>query len=255
MASKELVSTIPAVPEIGKRYVTISEALERYKVSDRTITRYIDEKKILPVVRDRFGHVKIELEILDRVMRERNIPPNQLYLQIQDQQKRIEALEHEIKRLREQMELMTRWEHAQGHFLEVITKVTEPFNVQAAATLKHLLAEVLAESGPPRTTSTKATGLTAMLEKRGLPPNGTMQLVDFFREHQSSMTLHEIKEAYKAGTITLTVYPRPGEHKRNKQEWWITLEQHRALVSYWQQQGITYTACPLCKQDEVSQAG
>src|SRR2546421_102648 len=95
-----------APPEIGKRYVTIKQTLEMYDISDKTIERYIS-KGTLPVVRDRFGHVKIEFEALDQLMREKEIPPNPLMQQLQEHQKRIDRLEHEVQRLRELIETMT----------------------------------------------------------------------------------------------------------------------------------------------------
>ena len=90
-----------------------------------------------------------------------------------------------------------------------------------------------------------------MLAKRGLPP-GTIRLVDFATHHH--INIHDLKRYYYEGKIQLTAYQREVQAKRNKQEWWITPEQHQQVSVYWQQQEMPYVACPLCLHHEVSEA-
>jgi predicted site-specific integrase-resolvase len=264
MPSKPSHANQPAPPLIGKRYVTIRQAIEMYDISQKTIERYIADGT-LPVVRDRHGHVKIDQDVLEQVMRERHIPPHPLKQQLEEQQHRIEGLEEqmthlqeEVKQLREQLERTT----AQAHQPQLQAAMTtlgassgEMHAGIASAILKQQVTELLTELGQQHTRTGAVQGLAGALEKRHLP-NGTTRLVDFIKVHQpDGVTLWDIKKASLTGEIQLEVYQREGEAKRNKQEWWITREQHCALVSYWQQHGITYTACPLCKQHGIPQAG
>jgi hypothetical protein len=248
----------PARETIGERYVVIKQVLEMYDVSDRTLSRWIKDKT-LPVLRDRFGHVKIEFTTLDQIMKERNIPFSPLYQQVQDLQKCVERLEQKVAQMGEQLELMTTQAH-QDQLQAALTTLgapSEELNAgQAAAILKQQVSALLGEMGLTRKTSA-AHGLAGTLEKRRLP-DGTMRLIDFVKAHQpDGMTLWDVKKAYLAGEIQLEVYQREGEAKRNKQEWWITEEQHHQLIRYWQQHHIPYTACSLCTtlDEEQQQAG
>ncbi len=80
-------------------------------------------------------------------------------------------------------------------------------------------------------------------EKRGYHA-GTQRLVHFARAHH--VTADSIKSLYEAGDIALSVYQRPTNPERNKQEWWITPEQHIALAAYWHAHELPCTMCPAC---------
>ncbi len=243
-------------PPIGKRYVTIKQALQLYDVSDKTIERYIHQK-VLPIVRDRFKHVKIDLDVLEQVMREREKPPNPIMQQLEVHQRQIDELEREVQALREQLEQMTAQLNAQSLVLTALkTSAGGDLSVeQAAVLLKQQVAQALADTGSERIRKIATPRQPTALEKRGLP-DGTMKLVDFITAHHLSLSPWHFKKACAAGEIALTIYQREGEAKRNKREWWITPPQHRALISYCRQRQIMYTPCSGCTdQNEEQQAG
>lgn len=69
--------------------------------------------------------------------------------------------------------------------------------------------------------------------------------MDFASAHQ--VTVGNIKSLSNAGEIALSVYQRTTNPERNKQEWWITSEQHIALAAYWHEHERPFTTCPTCE--------
>jgi hypothetical protein len=246
---------------LGKRYVTIRDVVEMYDISERSLRRWIEEKKdekgkdipkVIQTITDVKGHIRMDLEEVEQVMKHRNIPPNPLYQQVQEHQSRLEDLERQVKRLREQFgELVGRWETSHPQLLAALANGSEASgetNTQATTLLKEQIAQLLAEMQRGHPKGKAKQGLEGKLQRRGFE-DGTLMLVDFVEVHR--VKLWDLKKLYWAGKIALQVRHREAEAKRNKQEWWVTPEQHSQISAYCQQHEIPYTPCRQCEPQEV----
>jgi hypothetical protein len=174
------------------------------------------------------------------------IPSHQLqHLQslVNEIEQRLLSLEQQVEHLREQGDVREQLLQALNRAQEAQEETETP----TSSLPWHQMAQMLA--GLPR--SRPAGIAPTMLAKRGLPP-GTLRLVDFAKRHH--IDIHDLKRWHYEGKIQLTVYHREVQAKRNKQEWWITSEQHQQVSAYWQRQEIPYTACPQCLHQEVREA-
>ena len=225
------------------RYVTIEEAAAEAGVAERTIQRWKKAGKI-HVIRDRLRHIRVSLEDVMACRHEASESP--LRAQVQQLQTQTATLLQRVARLEEDLEEQSRQQNLGEQLVQALTSRQEEADAKGAWSLLATLVEASHHS------RASAGGLPAMLAKRGLPLDGTRRLSDFATAH--TVSIHEIKKLYETGAIELTVYQRPGEHKRNKQEWWISLSQQQSLIAYWQQHGISYTACPHCPHVDTSTA-
>jgi predicted site-specific integrase-resolvase len=228
--------------ELGTRYLTINEILEEYPISERTLRRWTKDGT-LPVIHDRKGHVKIALQDVEKAMENRQVSPGPLRQQVWALLARVERLEQQHQNLKQQMEELRRQDDA--HQQQILTLLTnaEEQGVAGEQTSIQNLAQLLAGFRHLRKTVNREE---EMLKKRGLPPD-TLRLVDFAKAHQA--TVWAIKQLFKAGEIQLEIYQRTIEAKRNQQEWWITLDQHRELANYWRIHGIPFAACQQCEHN------
>src|SRR6266496_6137204 len=97
----------PQGKEVGVRYVTVRDVLEMYDISERTLRRWTlgnETRKVLKTTTDIKGHLRMELAEVERVMANRNVPPNPLYQQVQTVQARVRHLEQQVSRLRAEIE-------------------------------------------------------------------------------------------------------------------------------------------------------
>lgn len=225
------------------RYVTIEEAAAEAGVAERTIQRWKKDGKI-HVIRDRLQHVRVSLEDVLACRHEPSESP--LRSQVLHLHTQIAALQERVA----QLEAALQEQRSQQNLGEQVVQALSSRESEGGAALAWSQLLTLLQAHRPSHSS--MGGLRVMLAKRGLPPNGTARLSDFAQAHQASM--HEIKKLYQAGAIELTVYQRPGEHKRNKQEWWISLPQQQALIAYWQQHAVAYTACLHCPHEGLHTA-
>jgi hypothetical protein len=199
-----------------KRYVTVAHVLEMLAVSERTIRRWMaGDPPRLHWIEDASGRKYIDLDDVERIQAKK---PEIVQRLLPERMERIEAA---VQALQREVELLKE---------------------QAA----HLLARSESWSPgadhPRRVRGSSASQGGA--EARGYPP-GTVRLVDFARQHQIS--LGEIKELHwlRGGTV-VSVHERANA-QRNGREWWITPDQHRTLIEYYQQQGKPHEACDLCR--------
>jgi excisionase family DNA binding protein len=217
-------------------YITVQDAAELLGVVERTIRRWIKEEKVR-VIRDPSNFVRLDLAEIEQIVQKKAVTTPFLHQQIEALLQRVEALESDKEVLVQKYVDLQRQVEALLHLLaqhQATDGNEQPFS----------LSDFLRIQVPLRR---QAGNVQGRVEKRGLPP-GTMRLVDFVKIHQ--VNLWELKQLHWAGTITLEVYQREGEAKRNKQEWWVTPTQHQQISAYWHQQGIAYTACPQCDQQQ-----
>jgi excisionase family DNA binding protein len=233
----------------GKRYITVQDAVNLLNTSERTIRRMVKEER-LHTIRDKTNHIWIDQ---DDVEQEREARPRSANPLLQQLQSCVERLEQRVLELEQHVEILREQGDVREQLFQALNRVQEAQEEAGAPTASvpwHQVAQML--TGLPR--SRAAGGAPTMLAKRGLPP-GTLRLADFARRHH--IDIHELKQYHYEGKISLTVYHREVQAKRNKQEWWITAQQHQQVSAYWQQQGMPYTVCPQCAHQEVSdmQAG
>ena len=230
----------------GKRYVTVQDAVDLLNTSERTVRRMIKEGR-LHTIRDKTNHIWIDQ---DDVEQEREAKPrsaNPFLHQLQHLQSLVEEIEQRLLYLEQQVEHLCEQGDVRERLIQALDsaqKAQEETGTPTSSLPWHQGAQMLA--GLQRLHPTRVA--PTMLAKRGLPP-GTLRLVDFAKRHD--INIHDLKQCYYEGKIQLTVYHREVQAKRNKQEWWITPEQHQQVNAYWQQQGIPYTACPQCLHQEV----
>jgi hypothetical protein len=203
-------------------------------------------------------------------MKARNVPPNPLYEQVQVLQAHIKQLErrideHErlISDLRQHILELTGRNEASQQLLAVLTSLQSPDGEKGEQTTDQIRQHIREKFSDlnfllPRARATRKTGLAAKQERRGYDPE-MLPLVDFVKLHQPAEKIAsivwEIKQLFNSGHITLTIYHREGEVKRNKQEWWTTREQRRQLTDYWHAHGIPFQTCPECEVPTPARAG
>ncbi len=197
-----------------KHYVTVEEAVQLLNVSERTVRRMISKKQ-LHVIHDTNGYVRIDLDEIEQINASKPHQPHPVLARLQSMQGQIDALISQVDALQQQVESLA---------------VGQPF--APAGALKS-----------PQLVPLPSVQLSAA-EKRGYP-RGTQRLVDFASAHQ--VTVGTLKSLYDAGEIALAVYQRPTNPERNKQEWWITSEQHTTLANYWREHELPFTACSTCE--------
>lgn len=234
---------------MGKRYVTVQDAVNLLNTSERTVRRMLKEGR-LHSIRDKTNHVWIDQDDIEQEREAKPRSANPLIHQLQHLQVLVNELEQRLLSFEQQVEQLREQGDVREQLLQALNsaqEAQEETEVPTSSLPWHKLAQMLARL--PR--SHPAGRAPTMLAKRGLPP-GTLRLVDFAQRHHSN--IHDLKRWHYEGKIQLTVYHREVQAKRNKQEWWITSEQHQQVSAYWQRQGIPYTACPQCLQQEVHEA-
>ena len=199
----------PVAPLV--RYVTVHDAIDRLNVTERTVRRWM-KKGRLTSIKDASGFKQVNLADIEQILQDKPTT---------------------VPSLREQLtDLLTRVEEVEDQQQEQSAQIAE-------------LRQQLEQGGQHH--RVHAPAAQSILEKRGLP-EGTEHLVAFVKAHQPQhpMTIYAIKQLFAEGKIALTIYQREEGAQRNKQEWWITREQHLQLVSYFQQHTVSYTACTQC---------
>jgi len=215
------------------RYITVQDAVEQLGVVERTIRRWIEKGKI-HAIRDPSGFVRLDLAEIEHIIQVKAATTPFLHQQMEALLQRVEALESDKEALAQQYTDLQRQ-------METLLQLLAQNQATDGTAQPFSLTDFLRAHMPLR----RQTGNTQEpLERRGLLP-GTMRLVNFAQLHQ--IKLWDLKQLHWAGTITLEIYQRDAEAKRNKQEWWITPEQHVALASYWHEHELPFIACPVCE--------
>ncbi len=76
----------------------------------------------------------------------------------------------------------------------------------------------------------------------------TVLLQRFALKHQ--IERNDLNKLYESGEIHLEGHLTKGESGRH--EWWVTPEQHRAIIAYHQQHGLDYRSCDLCASEQTT---
>jgi hypothetical protein len=246
-----------------KHYTSVQGAVEEIGVSERTVRRWIGEG-LLRTIHDDTGHVRIDMEDVEEKARQQRLP-HPLRQQVQSLLTQVEELkadqvteQHRLSGIEGQMEELQQRLEAGEQILFRILKAASKAEAEGETDemlslgywdqIPHLLSRLR----PSHNVTSKQR--PSPLDKRGLPP-GTLRLVHFAQVHQ--VNVDDIKHLYWASKIELAIHHREIQAQRNKQEWWITPEQHEQLTTYWRQHAIPYVACPLCAHDDnlAAQAG
>jgi hypothetical protein len=206
-----------------KRYVTVVQVLEMLNVSERTVRRWMaSDPPRLHWIEDASGHKYIDLADVESIKDGKPDLTNPL-------PERVEILEDQVQ------EALT---------LKPDVLVLQREVEQLKGQVNTLLA--LMETGTSLADHSRRVHASAssqsVAEARGYPP-GTDRLIDFAKQHHISIS--EIKELHWQREIEVSIYER-SHAKRNGREWWVTPNQHRALINYYQQRGMPYQPCEQC---------
>jgi excisionase family DNA binding protein len=217
------------------RYITVQDAVERLGVVERTVRRWIEKKK-LHAIHDASGFVRLDLDAVERIAQERHTVVPSSRQQVEMLLERVERLESENE-AQEQ-----KYDHLQ-RLIEGVFRVLagEPITDEHGQPLS-LSDSHLAYLRPVGRNKQEP------LERRGLPA-GTMRLVNFAQLHQ--VKLSDLKRLHMLHELNLTIYQRDAGAIRNKQEWWISPEQHQQVATYCQQHSIPYMPCSQCDSKEI----
>ena len=225
----------------SKRYVTVLEAVELLHTSERTVRRMIAQDR-LHTIQDRTGHRLIDLDDIEQELEAKPRVISPLQHRLACLLTTIEQMQAEHKHYREQSD--ARYEHlvaeheqlqAKYEQLEAIVK-EQQLGRWDQASRREVIDVVTGIVLPTR-------GIAGAVLRRGLP-EGSMRLVAFAEQHH--LNIHHVKQAHYQGQMELTVYLRQGEAKRNRQEWWVTPEQHQQIIAACEQLALPYVACPQC---------
>lgn len=202
-------------------YTTTAEAANVLGRNERTIRRWIESGKLPSIKRQGQRYiVKAEVDRLRASMPELASPLSD----------RIADLENRVCTLTDQIESMQELKNQVQHLQEQLAALSQRLDERPGRS----------HTGRPRLSGA---------EKRGMPA-GTMRLVEFARSH--GLAVSDIKLLYWSKKIELTVHRRTGEVVRNKQEWWITPEQHRALIAYALQHDMPCHCCDWCASAQAT---
>lgn len=211
-----------------KRYVTVVQVLEMLHVSERTVRRWMSsDPPLLHSIEDSSGHRYIDMADVERIKAEKPELVNEIPARVEileDQAKEALALKPVVQTLKCEVE-------------ELKQQVNDLLALVESGGIAPPGAPFVRRVRPPVSRQSGA-------EARGYPA-GTIRLIEFTDKHQLSIS--GIKELHWKGDIAVTIYER--EHaKRNGREWWITPEQHRAVVAYYQQQQLPVRTetCDTC---------
>jgi len=205
-----------------KRYVTVVQVLEMLNVSERTVRRWMaSDPPRLHSIEDASGHKYIDLADVERIKAEKpdlaNETPERVDT-LEDQVQEALALKPSVQDLQREVEQL------KGQVSTLLTLIEKDTPLAERTRRARILSD---ETGA---------------EARGYPP-GTHRLVPFAKRHQ--MAISEIKELHWQREIEVSIYERQ-KARRNGREWWITPDQHRALVDYYQQHGKPCQQCDQC---------
>ncbi|HET8840778.1 MAG TPA: hypothetical protein VFN35_04890 [Ktedonobacteraceae bacterium] len=208
----------------AKHYVSVAQAVEMLLISERSVRRWIAlDPPLLHSIKDSTGHTLVDLDDILAIQEQKPELKNPLPERVEVVEERVEVVEDDVQTLKDEVKELKELKEQIGTLLAALKEGGAP----AAAFVR-------------RERASPASGA----EARGYPA-GTIRLIDFTDEHQLSIS--EIKELHWQQTIAVTIYER--EHaKRNAREWWITPEQHRAVVAYYQQRQlpIRTETCDIC---------
>lgn len=217
------------------RYITVQDAVERLGVVERTVRRWIEKKK-LHAIYDASGFVRLELDAVEKLAQERHAVVPSSRRQLEMLLERIERLESE-KEVQEQK------------YNRLQQQIESIFRVLAGESIIDEYGQTLSLSDSQLAyLRPGGKNQQGALERRDLPL-GTMRLVHFVQMHQ--VKLSDLKKLHMLHEINLTLYQRETGAIRNKQEWWISPEQHQQVATYCLQHGIPYTPCSQCASQEA----
>lgn len=231
--------------EEGRKYVTAAQAAPLMGLSVRQVHRII-AKGELPAPHDRKNRLKIALDdvMAWRVAHPRATNPLE---QLKDIVQKIEILETKVQAL-EVFKLYVEEELAElkaaiqrGDLQESLNRVLAVLS-QITEGHAEKTEEALPSSHYPHLDlQERIRRSLTMLERRQLPP-GTVTIASFAKAHQVKPRT-AISNIAKAN-LAHTIYHRKTQKLKN--EWWITPEQQRDLVTYWHTHGKPYQPCPHC---------
>lgn len=234
----------PSRRDTSKRYVTIDDAAAESGVTERTIRRWIEKKRV-HVIRDKTRHIRVDLD--DILAHARLNSDSPLRFQVLQLQRQVEEIDHSLTDLTELVSEIRAWQRQQILAAELTQAVGGAPSQHI--TLQQGLAQLLATL---RRSSPQPLERSERLARRGLP-GGTLRLVEFAASHQ--IKVHDLKKLHYAGKIHLSIYERENPAERNKQEWWIAPDQCREIIAYYDELALSYQKCTLCphQQNEVEE--
>ncbi|HET8845058.1 MAG TPA: helix-turn-helix domain-containing protein [Ktedonobacteraceae bacterium] len=211
------------------RFTSTRQAAEVLGRDERTIRRWIEDNKIASIKRN--GQRLIPQAEVERL---RQGMPDL----VGSTTDRILALEEHERSRDDRIAVLEQCQREQSALIQDLRRFIQQFPNTDPVARDH-----------PRSIRTGPDRLSGAA-KRGYPP-GTVYLVEFARKHKLEEAISLLKELYWSKEIELSVYHRPNEPKRNNKEWWITPEQHLAVILYCVQHSIP---CQCCEQCAVEQA-
>ncbi len=197
----------------AKHYVSVAQAMEMLRVSERSVRRWIaHDPPLLHAIKDPSGHLLVDLDDIHAIQEQKPELKNPLPDRVEEVEEDVQTLKGEVEALKQQITTLLALSESAGGL---------------PASLR-------------RERASAASGASA----RGYPP-GTLRLIEFTEKHQ--VNISEIKELHWQGAIAVSIYDRE-RAKRNAREWWITPDQHRAVVTYYQQHGLHVQTerCDFC---------
>lgn len=216
-------------PSKNGHYTSTKQAADVLGRDERTIRRWIEDNKIASVKRN--GQRLIPQAEVERLRQE--MPDL-----VSSTPERLTALEEREDEQDERLTALEEHQREQDALIQDLLRQIQQFQGEGLV------------SGDRPCRSRTAQDRLSGAAKRGYPA-GTVYLVEFARQHQLEKELSLLKELYWSKEIDLTVYHRPNDPKRNSKEWWITPEQHMAVIRYCVQHGISCQPCEQCASEQT----
>ncbi|GLV54396.1 hypothetical protein KDH_12430 [Dictyobacter sp. S3.2.2.5] len=228
------------------RYITVQDAVERLGVVERTVRRWIEKDK-LHAIRDVSGSVRLDLDEVELIVQERGAVVPSPQQQIEALLECVERLKCENEALFECVERLKRENEARDQKCNDLQQQIDVIRQERVSeSTAHGHGSLLL---PATSHFLHSHSGQELLARRGLP-EGTMRLVQFAQLHQ--IKLSDLKKLHMLHAVNLTIYQREAEAIRNKQEWWITPEQHQQVADYCQQHDVPYVVCSQCSHEGVN---
>lgn len=205
-------------------YTSIKQAAEMLGKDERTIRRWIEENKLASKKQN--GQRLIPLAEIERLRQEMpDLLPSTPEI-LAGHEERITKLEVQKE------EHDGRLEQAEAQIQELLRLVEQ---LQRAGT---------GGGDHPRHRTRQGQGRHYDPALRGLPAD-SLRLSEFVAAHQ--MQRNDLEKLHVRGEIGMTLHLMQGEAERY--EWWLTPEQHHAVIAYYQQHGLNYVCCDLCRSE------
>lgn len=195
------------------KYISAAAAARVLNVNEKTVRDWIGSKKLKgrKVAKNRFNILAADVEVLRREREQDETP----------------TISHLVARI---VELERKYRELEQRYAELAAGIVGKAGKQSVAQTARV------DRVPQKCASVTSEGVSADM------PDGSMLFADFAEKHgvPRATFSHHIKVGIKGDMVESIKRPKPNRPEHT--EYWLTPDQQREVLAYWDRHGVKYSS-------------